>query len=214
MQYSHLSRYVSPDPHNRWIKWATWLIREVTAFVFIFSGFVKAIDPWGTLYKTEDYLAAMGLSIWPNLVTVGVFILCGFEFFIGVCLATGCFRKGSSILSFILMCFMLPLTLWIAVFDPVPDCGCFGDAYVISNWATFWKNVVLFAFTLWLARYNRYCACLITPALQWIAFIATALFIFGIELAGYIYQPLIDFRPYHVGSPLTEQSDLQEPEYN
>ncbi len=213
MQYSHLSRYVSPDPHNRWIKWATWLIREVTAFVFIYSGFVKAIDPWGTLYKTEDYLAAMGLSIWPNLVTVGVFILCGFEFFIGVCLATGCFRKGSSILSFILMCFMLPLTLWIAVFDPVPDCGCFGDAYVISNWATFWKNVVLFAFTLWLARYNRYCACLITPALQWIAFIATALFIFGIELAGYIYQPLIDFRPYPVGSPLTEQSDLQEPEY-
>ncbi len=188
------------------MKWITWLIRELTGFVFIFSGFVKAIDPWGTLYKTEDYLAAMGLSIWPNLVIVGVFFLCAIEFFIGVFLAMGCFRKGSAVASLLLMCFMLPLTLWIAVFNPVSDCGCFGDAFIISNWATFWKNVVLTACTLWLVRYNRYCACLITPALQWIAAIATAAFIFTIEFAGYIYQPLIDFRPFPNGTSIIEES--------
>lgn len=213
MLYSHLSKYVSPDPESKLVRGITWIIRELTALVFIFSGFVKAIDPWGTLYKVEDYLAAMGLTIWPNLVVVGVFFLCGIEFFIGVCLATGCFRKGIAILSFAMMCFMLPLTLWIAVFDPVADCGCFGDAYIISNWATFWKNVLLFAFTLWLVKYNRYCACLITPAIQWIAFIATALFICLIELLGYLYQPLIDFRPYKTGTPLTEQTNADQPDF-
>ncbi len=165
------------------------------------------------IYKVEDYLAVMGLSVWPNLVTVGVFFLCAIEFFIGVCLALGCFRRGSAIFSLALMCVMLPLTLWIAVFNPVADCGCFGDAYIISNWATFWKNVVLFAFTLWLVRYNRYCACIITPAIQWIAFIVTALFICLIEFAGYLYQPLIDFRPFKAGSTLVEHTDNFEPEY-
>lgn len=207
MLYSRLSNFISPDPQSRLIRWVTWLIREITGFVFIFSGFVKAIDPWGTLYKVEDYLAAMGLSIWPNLVTVGVFCLCAVEFFIGVFLALGCFRRGSGIAALLLMCFMLPLSLWIAVFNPVPDCGCFGDAFVISNWATFWKNVLLTAMTIWLARYNRYCRCLITPALQWIAAIATAVFIFTIEFAGYVYQPLIDYRPFPTGSSIIEQTD-------
>lgn len=213
MLCSHLSKYVSPDPESRSIRCVTWIIRELTALVFIFSGFVKAIDPWGTLYKVEDYLAAMGLTIWPNLIIVGVFFLCGIEFFIGVCLAAGCFRRGSALLGFALMCFMLPLTLWIAVFDPVADCGCFGDAYVISNWATFWKNVILLAFTLWLTRYNKYCASLINPAIQWIAFIATALFICLIEFLGYLYQPLLDFRPYKTGTTLTEQVDSEQPEF-
>lgn len=213
MLYSHLSKLGSPDPESGKVRCITWIIRELTAAVFIFSGFVKAIDPWGTLYKVEDYLAVMGLSVWPNLVTVGVFFLCAIEFFIGVCLALGCFRRGSAIFSLALMCVMLPLTLWIAVFNPVADCGCFGDAYIISNWATFWKNVVLFAFALWLVRYNRYCACIITPAIQWIAFIVTALFICLIEFAGYLYQPLIDFRPFKAGSTLVEHTDNFEPEY-
>lgn len=212
MLYSRLSKYVSPDTGTRYW-WLTWIIRELTGAVFIISGFTKAIDPWGTLYKTEDYLAAMGLSIWPNLVVVGVFFLCAIEFFIGVFLSTGCFRKGSAIASMLLICFMLPLTLWIAVFNPVSDCGCFGDALKISNWATFWKNVVLLIFTIWLTLYNRYCSCLITPALQWIATILTAAFIFAVELAGYVYQPLIDFRPFPVGSSIIEDGNQTDNNY-
>lgn len=215
MLYSRLSKYISPDPESRVIRLITWFIRELTALVFIFSGFVKAVDPWGTLYKTEDYLSAMGLSIWPNLVIVGVFFLCGIEFLIGICVATGCFRRGSAVMAFALMCFMMPLSLWIAVFNPVADCGCFGDALVISNWATFWKNVVLILLTYWLLRYNRYCRTLITPSLQWIELIASAAFIFIIEIIGYVYQPLIDFRKYTIGKPLTEQADSDnEPEYS
>ena len=49
-----------------------------------FSGFSKAIDPWGTLYKFDDYLAALSISVWPNLELVGVFGLCAIEFLTGV----------------------------------------------------------------------------------------------------------------------------------
>lgn len=194
----------------------TWIIRLVVGSVFMFSGFAKAIDPYGTLYKVDAYLVSMSLDIWPNLELVGVFALCAAEFLVGVFILTGCFRRSTAIIAAIIMAFMLPLTLWIAVSDPVDDCGCFGDALVISNWATFWKNVALTAAIAWLVVYNKKCHWLVTPALQWIAFVATSIFIVVIELFGYISQPLIDFRPYKQGEPIIDfenQATAEEPQF-
>lgn len=194
----------------------TWIIRLVVGSVFMFSGFAKAIDPYGTLYKVDAYLASMSLDIWPNLELVGVFALCAAEFLVGVFILTGCFRRSTAIIAAIIMAFMLPLTLWIAVSDPVDDCGCFGDALVISNWATFWKNVALTAAIAWLVVYNKKCHWLVTPALQWIAFVATSIFIVVIELFGYISQPLIDFRPYKQREPIIDfesQATAEEPQF-
>lgn len=195
---------------------ATWIIRLAVGSVFIFSGFAKAIDPYGTLYKVDAYLASMSLDIWPNLELVGVFALCAAEFLVGVFILTGCFRRSTAIIATIIMAFMLPLTLWIAVSDPVDDCGCFGDALLISNWATFWKNVALTAAIAWLVVYNKKCHWLVTPALQWIAFVATSIFIVIIELFGYISQPLIDFRPYKQGESIIDfenQTHAEEPQF-
>lgn len=188
----------------------TCVVRIVVGCVFIFSGFVKAIDPWGTLYKFQDYLAAMSLDIWHNLVVVGVFGLCFLEFTVGVFILLGCFRRSVSLLGGAIMMVMLPLSLWVAVSNPVADCGCFGDAYIISNWATFWKNIALSAGMVWLILYNRRVRCMITPALQWIAFVATGAFIGLISLYGYHYQPLIDFRPFTVGTSLAADESLIE----
>lgn len=204
----HLSNYTSRIDHsNPWIKTITWFIRELVGGTFLFSGFTKAIDPWGTLYKIEDYLAVMGLNLWPNLILAGVFLLCAVEFVVGALLCFGSFRRSVSWAALCIILFMLPLTLWIAMFDPVADCGCFGDAFIISNWATFWKNVVLTIGIGWLVLFNKKAGWLITPALQWIELVATSLFILVISLAGYIYQPLLDFRPYKIGSPLIESED-------
>lgn len=193
----------------------TWVMRLVVGGVFIFSGFVKAIDPWGTIYKFDDYLTAMSLDIWPNLVLVGAFALCAIEFLCGVFILMGCFRRSVAIMTAIVMAVMLPLTLWIAMYSPVADCGCFGDAYVISNWATFWKNVALSVGIIWLILHNKKCHWLITPALQWLAFVASGLFIVVVELFGYVSQPLLDFRPYKVGLPLIERGQVisEEPQY-
>lgn len=190
-----------------WIRFVTWLLRIGIGGVFIFSGFVKAIDPYGTLFKLEDYCTALGISVWPALMLTGVFVLCALEFATGVFLMTGSFRRSAPWVAAAFMLVMLPLTLWIAIADPVADCGCFGDAFVISNWATFWKNVVLSAGILFLLRYNRNCACLINPYIQWLELVACCCFIFVIGFLGYEYQPLLDFRPYRVGTTLLGMED-------
>lgn len=186
----------------------TWILRISVGSVFIFSGFVKAVDPWGTLYKVDAYLSALSLDIWPNLELAGVFALCAAEFVVGVLLAAGCLRRSIAVVTLLLMAIMLPLSLWIAISDPVDDCGCFGEALVISNWATFWKNIFLTLGVVWLVIYNRRCHWLITPALQWIAILLSSIFILVIEIYGYGSQPLIDFRPYRQGEPIIDQEEM------
>lgn len=184
------------------IRCITWALRIVCGGLFIFSGFVKAVDPWGTLFKFEEYFAAFGFPLPFALMRLGVFALCSIEFIVGCFLLLGCFRKSCPIFACLIMVVMLPLSLWIAMENPVADCGCFGDAIIISNWGTFWKNVALSAGLVWLLRYNLSAFCLITPAFQWLAVFASGVFILIIELIGFFYQPLIDFRDYPVGSPL------------
>ena len=112
----------------------TWLMRIAVGSVFIVSGLSKGIDPWGTYYKTTEYLTAMHLPIveWGNTVLALSFMLFSVEFIIGVSLMLGCYRKAAPIMAALFMLVMLPLTLWIAVADPVADCGCFGDFLVIQ----------------------------------------------------------------------------------
>ena len=185
----------------------TWILRIFTGGVFLYSGFVKAFGAWGTFYKFGDYLSVMHLDVWPNLVIFAVFALCIFEFLTGMFLATGSFRRAAPVMAAALMAVMLPLTLWIAVKDPVADCGCFGDALVITNWQTFWKNVVLTLAVGWLLIYNRSARCLIRPSLQWLGLVFSALFVTLVGEIGYLYQPLIDYRPYPVGSTLVSAND-------
>lgn len=206
------NKKTSPLPDDRdWmdtaIKAFTWIFRLLLGGTFIFSGFVKAIDPWGTLYKFEEYMAAMGLPVLHTLLVTGVFALCAFEFILGVSLAAGCYRKSAPMLAVATMCFMLPLTFWIAVSDPVSDCGCFGDFFLISNWSTFWKNVLLTLIAVWLIRFNRCCITIISPAFQWLGVVISLAYIFAVSMAGYVFQPLLEFRPYRTGTPLLATTD-------
>lgn len=185
----------------------TWICRIIVGAVFISSGFSKSIDVWGTLYKVNDYLSVLGLQLWPNLILICVFSLCACEFLIGLFILLGCFRRGSIVAATIVMAFMLPLSLWIAIANPVSDCGCFGDAFIISNWTTFEKNIIVVICLCWLLKFNRNTINLISPALQWLCFLASFAFIGFIEVAGYYYQPLIDFRAYPIGSVINDKED-------
>lgn len=196
------------------IKWATWLMRIAVGCVFVFSGFVKAVDPWGTLYKFEEYLSALGMHMPSTVLLVGVYSLCALEFCLGVFLLLGCYRRSTPIVTMGVMAVMLPLTLWIAIADPVADCGCFGEALVISNWATFWKNVVLCAMTAWLIVYNRRAQTIISPAFQWMALIFSVAYVVVIASLGYFRQPLLDFRHYPVGEGILAVNDNLDEEDN
>ncbi len=190
----------------------TWLLRLIVGGVFVVSGVTKGVDPWGSYYKVYEYLLALNIPVgeWGNAVLILALLLFAIEFFIGASLVCGCFRKATPIVAALFMLFMLPLTLWIAVADPVADCGCFGDFLVISNWATFAKNVFLAIAVVWLLKFNRSAICLVSASLQWLAGVGMALYILIVGYVGYWQQPMLDFRSYPIGTILFGDSDAAE----
>jgi uncharacterized membrane protein YphA (DoxX/SURF4 family) len=184
-----------------------WIFRVFVGMVFIFSGWAKAVDLWGTVYKIEEYFNIWGLNVTRESVVALSFVLAATEFCSGVMLIVGCFRR---VVTWILMAFMVvmtPLTLYIYVANPVADCGCFGDALIISNGATFFKNLVLTALIAYLMVYNKRCRSLYNYRIQWLTVVAASLYVFVIGFIGYNVQPLVDFRPYAVGQSLASAED-------
>jgi len=111
------------------------IARIILALTLIFSGFVKAVDPLGTQYKLDDYLTALGLGdYFSGLMTLGASVLLSaFEFPVGICLLFAIRRRLMAMLALLMMLVMTPLTLWLAIANPISDCGCFGDAIVLTN---------------------------------------------------------------------------------
>ena len=188
------------------------MCRFVLGITFIFSGFVKAVDPLGSFYKIQDYLEAFGLSAWvPWIVALFFGIgLAGIEFCVGVFLFLGIRRSMASWLALLLMCFMTPLTLYLALADPVSDCGCFGDAVVLTNWETFGKNVVLLAATVLLFMRPLAMPRFISRSNQWIVVNYTMLFILVSSSMSLYTLPPFDFRPYHIGANIRKGMEIPE----
>lgn len=185
-----------------------WLLRLAVGAVFIFSGFVKAVDPWGFIYKIREYLDVWDISwVSRETVTVVAFTVAAGEFTSGVLLLTGCLRRTVVWFMLLLMAFMLPLTLYIYVFQPVADCGCFGDALVISNAATFYKNVAITLSLVFLARYNSKVTMIYQPIVQWLVIVVSVVLCLFLSIVGYNVQPLVDFRHYLVGGTLADDSE-------
>lgn len=182
-----------------------WLLRLVLGATLTFSGFVKAVDPWGGLYKINDYFGAWHIDATHEGALMAACLLASFEFVLGVIIIAGLYRKTVGRVTTIFMAFMTLLTLYILIADPVEDCGCFGDAVKLSNPITFAKNVVLLFLAWMLMKFNRLAEPLIRPRLQWLALVFTTFYIFAIQIYGYHIQPLIDFRPYPVGTDMAEK---------
>lgn len=195
------------------------ICRIVLAVTFVFSGFVKAVDPLGTQYKIGDYLAAWGMGgLLPEWVLLALAVaLAVVEFCLGLWLLFAIRRHFVSRLLLLIMLAMTPLTLWLALTDPVHDCGCFGDAVVLSNWQTFWKNVVLLACAGVVAAWPTSMGRFVSKSNQWIVLHYTVLFILVVAVYSVYHLPLFDFRPYHIGTnlreALTQRWDLADSPY-
>ncbi len=179
--------------------------RFLLAATFIFSGFVKANDPLGTVYKLEDYVHAMAWFTLPDTFLLGcAVILALFEFTLGVYLLFGMKRKATSAITLAFMVLMTLLTVYIAIANPVEDCGCFGDVLILSNGATLAKNIVLLGAAVLVSRYYRLQKDFLGSTAKWlIAFVSLCLII---VYAVYciVCLPVLDFRPYKVGTNLRE----------
>lgn len=187
--------------------------RFIVAAVFLFSGFVKAVDPLGTQYKLQDYLEAMGVSNdWiADWQTLGASILLSLiEFVIGAMLLFAINRRVVSKLALLFMLIMTGLTVWIYIDNPVSDCGCFGDAIVLSNGATLMKNIILLAATIAIAAYPLLMPRFISLKKQWMIFNLSTFGILTLSAYSLYYLPPIDFRPYHIGANIPEGMRMPE----
>ena len=186
---------------QRLLKMIVNLCRIIVEVTFIFSGFVKAIDPIGTQYKLQDYLGSIGMAgILPNwtLLAVAVF-LAAIEFCIGIFLLFAIQRRLISKLTVAFMAFMTMVTVWIVVADPVKDCGCFGDALHLTNTETLIKNIVLLVCSLTIMYRPLAMFRFVSKSNQWIVTNYTIVFILVSSGLSLYYLPIFDFRPYHIG---------------
>lgn len=184
--------------------------RLLVGVVFIFSGFVKAVDPLGSTYKFVDYFNAFGIGFLEPIALPMAILLSTIELVLGISLLLGYRMRFSSWVILIFMSFFTILTFILALTNPVQDCGCFGDALILTNWETFWKNVVIMVFTLviFFSR-NQYVPVRSTPK-EWS--VITGFFVAVVLLSIYCYNnlPLLDFRPYHVGNYIPDAMIIPE----
>lgn len=184
--------------------------RLLLGATFVFSGFVKAIDPIGTQYKLQDYISTVGMGgIVPDIVTLLASVaLSALEFSLGVFVL---FAIRRHLVSKILVAFMVVMTLitvWIALFNPVKDCGCFGEALRLTNVQTLLKNIVLLAASVVVAWRPLRMYRFLSRSTQWIAINYTILFVLLLSAHCLYHLPLIDFRPYHIGMNIKKGMEI------
>ena len=162
---------------------------------FVFSGFVKAIDPLGTAYKIEDYFEAFQWPLFSGLSLFFSILLSAFEFYLGASLLLRLSKRTTILFLVLFMAVVTPFTLYLAIRNPVSDCGCFGDAIVLTNWGTFIKNLILLTLVV-LVYLNQLSN---KPYFGTNSSIWAGLWVFAfpvlMALYAVMYLPLIDFRP-------------------
>ena len=188
------------------------IARVVLAITFIFSGYVKAVDPIGTQYKLQDYAEALGLLQYvPDWLTLSTSVaLSALEFSLGVFLLFAILRKVVANVMLIFMVVMTLVTVWVWASDPVSDCGCFGDAIRLSNGETLLKNIILLVLAFLIARWPLKMPRFVNLSNQWIVFHYTILFILGTSVWSLYDLPVFDFRPYHIGANIPEGMEIPE----
>lgn len=184
--------------------------RTLLGALFIFSGFVKGVDPLGTQYQMQDYFAAYGTE-WANPLALGlsIFMILA-EFTVGVALLLN-LRTRLAVWGAILMMAFFTITTFYDAFavmlfgasqDPVADCGCFGKAITLTNFQTFYKNIILDTLLVMLF-FGRY-RIRNTFSFRNEAIITSAVIVLflGFEFYNLRHLPVIDFLDWKKGAKL------------
>lgn len=184
--------------------------RIIAGSVFVFSGFVKAVDPLGSAYKFHDYLQAFNIDVLQFLCLPLVIFLSTAEFISGFSVLTGYRQKTGIWGLFLLIIFFTPLTFILAITNPVSDCGCFGDAIHLTNWQTFGKNIVLLVLIIILFAERKRVMAIFKPLTEWILITLIMVSFVFFSLYNLRYLPIIDFLPYKIGVNIPEKMKIPE----
>ncbi len=192
-----------------------WLsfLRVLLGLIFVFSSSVKGIDPIGTAYRVEDYLVVFG---WTNLLPYALFIaflVIISEFLLGVAFLFKSYMKIAIFGMFLMMAFFTVVTYFDAVNNWVPDCGCFGDAVKLSNWHTFFKNIVIISLNIIFILYYKIYEKQKHALLKVVAVLILGALFTGFVFYNYNHLPVIDFRDWKEGRNLKTEGENREKVY-
>jgi uncharacterized membrane protein YphA (DoxX/SURF4 family) len=178
--------------------------RIIVGLLFIYSGFVKVVDPLGSAYKFTDYFVAMNLEFLGGAALTFAILMSAAELLLGIALLFNLVPKISSWGVLLFMGMFTPLTLWLAIGNPVQDCGCFGDALILTNWQTFFKNLVILVFVVIVFWQRKKFKPVYGMFWQWSLGVVFTAFTFWLIFYCLNNLPVIDFRAYHIGANITE----------
>lgn len=184
--------------------------RVILSLVFIFSGFVKSTDITGTSIKISEYLISFNLDSISLLSPFIAIALSGFELLLGLLLLLNIFKRTTYLLTFISTIGFTILTLYILIFNPVSDCGCFGDALKLTNTETFIKNIVLVMLALSVYLYGKETYSKRTSITEKIFFCLLALYSFSIGAYSLWRLSPLDFLPYQIGVNIPLSMEIPE----
>ena len=178
--------------------------RLLIGALFIFSGYVKVIDPMGSAIKFGEYFEAFSMHfLAPTALVFGI-LLAVAELVLGLCMLFGVRMKEAAWGALLFMIFFTCLTFVLAVFNPVEDCGCFGDAIKLTNWQTFFKNLIILPFVIFIFVQRKKYVSFVCCKAEWAIGFGLGFFSLGLALYTYCHLPLIDFMAYKVGSNIEE----------
>jgi len=181
--------------------------RLLVGALFIFSSFTKGVDPLGTKYKMLDYLSVYGMTWLNDVAMVLAMSMILAEFLVGICLMTNVFPRLAVLGATLLMVFFTTTTLFDALYNLVPDCGCFGSAVKMSNWQTFYKNLVIDAVLIPLILNNKQLKNRLTWRGQFVIGCLYAAAFLGFEIYNYRHLPVVDFMNWKVGKQMNVEND-------
>lgn len=198
------------------MKFIARICRIIVGLVFIFSGFVKSVDPYGTAYKLTEYLGIFGFNgLINSMPWIPIFIsvvLCSLEFIVGIMLLSGLFKKTVNWVVCLMMLFFTVLTFIDALTNKVSDCGCFGDAIKLTNWETFFKNIILDILLVIAIVFDKLKSPKKITLLHGRLFLLISIIlVVCFTLYNAIYEPLIDFRPWKEGNRMVAKKEDQKP---
>lgn len=190
--------------------------RVLVGIYFIFSGFVKVVDPYGTAIKLQEYFevfagdlpsfAGIFEHFAANSMALSIFMCC-LELLVGIALLFSFRLKFTSWVMLIMLLFFTFLTFYSAYFNKVTDCGCFGEFLKLEPWPTFWKNIITLVFVLIIFsnRKNFKNSSMGTPAVLFASLISLGIGVFSMK-----FLPIVDFMNYKVGNNISDLTQIPD----
>ncbi|MCQ2974414.1 MAG: DoxX family protein [Bacteroidales bacterium] len=196
---------INLKPTNKLSSILIFLCRIFVGVIFCYSGFVKAVDPTGLSYKIGDYFIYVFNMPWMVDYTMPMaIILPALELTAGIMLIFHLRVKIAAWILLFLMIVFTPITFYIAFYDAVQDCGCFGDAIKLTNWQTFWKDVILLALAIFIFTTRKRLENPLSDNVERAIAVVFFCLVIGFEHFTLRHLPIIDYRPYKIGNYIPE----------